>query len=110
MGELCKYLKEDLNIESISIVSNGSKIKESWFKKYGQYVNILAVSCDSFNEEINEKIGRFDGKRACQYEYVKNAAMLCKKYNIKEFPAQINFRTRKKMPKINEIFILCFII
>ena len=26
--------------------------------EYGYYLDIMAVSCDSFNEKINEKIGR----------------------------------------------------
>ena len=62
LGELVKYCKEDLKLESVSIVSNGSLIKENWFEKYGQYLDILAISCDSFNEETNKLIGRGNGK------------------------------------------------
>lgn len=58
LGEICKFCKEDLNLESVSIVTNGSKVKESFFKKYGVYVDIIAVSVDSFDEETNVKIGR----------------------------------------------------
>ena len=49
-------------MESVSIVSNGSKITASWFEKYGKYLDILAISCDSFDEETNKKIGRGNGK------------------------------------------------
>lgn len=47
LGELVRYCKEDLKLESVSIVSNGSLIKEAWFAKYGHNLDILAVSCDS---------------------------------------------------------------
>lgn len=58
VGEICKYCKDVLKLESVSIVSNGSLIKERFFKLYGQYLDILAISVDSFDEETNIKIGR----------------------------------------------------
>ena len=51
-----------MNLESVSIVSNGSKLKRRWFEKYGKYLDILAISCDSFDEETNKKIGRGKGE------------------------------------------------
>ncbi|KAK7757350.1 hypothetical protein SLS62_000362 [Diatrype stigma] len=60
LSELLSYCKEELGVESISIVSNGSKIKETWLRDNGQWLDILAVSCDSFNPETNKKIGRGD--------------------------------------------------
>lgn len=58
LGQICQFCKEDLNLESVSIVTNGSKVKENFFRKYGAYVDIIAVSVDSFDEETNVKIGR----------------------------------------------------
>lgn len=58
LGKICKFCKEDLNLESVSIVSNGSKIRETFFKKYFLYVDIIAISVDSFDEETNVRIGR----------------------------------------------------
>jgi sulfatase maturation enzyme AslB (radical SAM superfamily) len=58
VGEICKFSKEVLNLESVSIVSNGSKIKKRFFVEYGKFVDILAISVDSFDEETNIKIGR----------------------------------------------------
>ena len=58
VGEMVRYCKEDLGLESVSIVSNGSLIKKHWFKSYGHCLDILAVSCDSFNPETNRTIGR----------------------------------------------------
>uniref|UniRef100_A0A672SKG7 Radical SAM core domain-containing protein n=1 Tax=Sinocyclocheilus grahami TaxID=75366 RepID=A0A672SKG7_SINGR len=37
---------------------------ETWFQKYGDYLDILAVSCDSFNEDTNKVIGRGQGRKS----------------------------------------------
>ncbi|XP_048361908.1 radical S-adenosyl methionine domain-containing protein 2 [Sphaerodactylus townsendi] len=63
VGKLVKFCKQELKLPSVSIVSNGSMITERWFKSYGEYLDILAVSCDSFNEEVNVLIGRGQGKK-----------------------------------------------
>jgi radical S-adenosyl methionine domain-containing protein 2 len=79
--ELLQYGKEELSLESISIVSNGSKITESWMEKNCQWLDILAVSCDSFNPETNRKIGRGDdGGNVLRLFRIAN---WCKKYGIK---------------------------
>lgn len=36
LGELVKFCKNELQLESVSIVSNGSLIRETWFAKYGK--------------------------------------------------------------------------
>ena len=75
-----KYCKETLKLESVSIISNGSLIKENWFQKYAIYLDILGISCDSFIESVNIKIGRGTGK------HVKNifkVRQLCYDYNLK---------------------------
>ena len=61
VGELARYCKESLGLPSVSIVSNGSLITEEWFEEYGKYLDILAISCDSFNEATNIEIGRRQG-------------------------------------------------
>lgn len=53
LGEMVKYCKINLNMSSVSIVSNGSLIREKWFQMYAKYLDILAISCDSFNEDTN---------------------------------------------------------
>lgn len=35
LGELVRFCKQDLLLPSVSIVSNGSLIREHWFAKYG---------------------------------------------------------------------------
>lgn len=54
LTELLRYCKEELSIESTSIVSNGSKIREKWLRENCQWLDILAVSCDSFDPETNK--------------------------------------------------------
>ena len=34
------------------------QVTESWMKEYGYWLDIMAVSCDSFDEKVNKKIGR----------------------------------------------------
>jgi len=80
LGNLCEFAKEELKLECVSIVSNGSKIKERWIKKFGKYVDILAISCDSSNEQTNIKIGRGKGRHIAQLKNVRN---WCSQHSIK---------------------------
>lgn len=61
LGELVRYCKVDLRLPSVTVVSNGSLITEEWFQKYGEHLDILAISCDSFSEATNMEIGRRQG-------------------------------------------------
>lgn len=36
VGKLVQFCKQELKLPSVSIVSNGSLIRERWFKKYGK--------------------------------------------------------------------------
>ena len=58
IGEIFKFCKEELHIESCFVVSNGSKVTEKWLDTYGRYLDVVAISCDSFNTETNIKQGR----------------------------------------------------
>jgi radical S-adenosyl methionine domain-containing protein 2 len=80
LGQLVQYCKEDLKLESVSIVSNGSTITEGWMQQYGSYLDILAISCDSFVEDTNVKIGRGNG---AHINNVFKCRDLCEKYGIK---------------------------
>ena len=35
LGQLVKFCKVELGLESVSIISNGSLITEDWFVRYG---------------------------------------------------------------------------
>ena len=67
IGEITRFCKEELKLESVSIVSNGSKVTEKWFKTWGKYLDILAISVDSFNEETNILIGRGKSELFCVF-------------------------------------------
>ena len=38
LGRLVQFCKVDLQLPSVSVVSNGSMIKENWFRKYGTFL------------------------------------------------------------------------
>lgn len=79
LGQLVKYCKETLHLESVSIVTNGSKVTEKWLTKYSEYVDIMAVSCDSFDEATNVKIGRGAGNHL---KTVVGLSQKCKEHGI----------------------------
>lgn len=80
VGELSKYCKEELNLESVSVVSNGSKLNKKFIMEYGKYIDIIAISCDSFDENINTKIGRGNGTHINKLKIISK---WCNEYNIK---------------------------
>jgi len=81
LSSLIRYCKEDLSVESISIVSNGSKITEKWMRENSQWLDILAISCDSFDAQTNVKIGRGDdGKNVARLFQI---AEWCRTFNVK---------------------------
>ncbi|KAL5006522.1 hypothetical protein ScPMuIL_015328 [Solemya velum] len=44
VGKLVQFCKEELNLPSVTIVTNGSLVTEQWFQQYGEFLDILAVS------------------------------------------------------------------
>ena len=81
LGELVKQCKENIKIEKLSIVTNGSLVKKDFFKKYGKYVDVFGVSVDSFDKETNIKIGR--GKKGENVKKLFEIREWCKEYKIK---------------------------
>ncbi|NXP74804.1 RSAD2 protein, partial [Ramphastos sulfuratus] len=81
VGKLVQFCKQELKLPSVSIVSNGSLIRERWFKKYGEYLDILAISCDSFEEEVNALIGRGQGKKS-HLENLHRLRQWCQEYAV----------------------------
>ena len=79
LGELATYCKEQLRLPSVTIVSNGSLITRKWMEKYGRYIDIIAISCDSFREETNIKVGRGKGEHVRQLENVRD---WCREFNV----------------------------
>ncbi|CAH2246235.1 radical S-adenosyl methionine domain-containing 2 [Pelobates cultripes] len=81
VGKMVQFCKQELKLPSVSIVSNGSMITERWFKMYGEYLDILAVSCDSFDEEVNKSIGRGQGSKN-HVEKLMKIRKWCQDYNV----------------------------
>ena len=79
LGQLVMYCKETLNLESVSVVTNGSKVTKRWLAKYGEYLDIIAISCDSFDETTNVKIGRGTGNHL---KTVVELSQKCKEHGI----------------------------
>lgn len=82
VGELTRFAKEECQMAT-SIVSNGSLIAEKWFEMYAKYLDILAISCDSFNDDCNWQAGRTNGhQNHSQISHVRRVRDLCDKYGI----------------------------
>ena len=81
LGELIKQCKENIKIEKISVITNGSLVKKNFFEKYGKYIDVFGVSCDSFDKETNIRIGR--GKKGENVQKLFEIRELCKQYGIK---------------------------
>ena len=111
LGQLIKYCKEELKIEKLSIITNGTLVTKNFIKTYHKYIDVLGVSCDSFNEKTNIKIGRGTGKNVITLFEIAN---LCKEYNIKfklnTVVCNLNFKEdmRENIIKLNPFRWKCF--
>ncbi|KAF8591700.1 radical SAM enzyme [Ramaria rubella] len=83
IGEIFRFCKEELHLESCSVVNNGSKVTERWLDTYGRYLDIMAISCDSFDAEVNIKLGRSENGTAKHVRRVFQVAEWCKQRGIK---------------------------
>ena len=84
LGELLKFCKDDLQIQSTGVISNGSKISEQWMQRYSEYLDILGISCDSFNDDTNKLIGRYSPHNP-QHNHVtklKQVREWCSQYQV----------------------------
>lgn len=83
IGEVFRFCKEELHLESCSVVNNGSKVTEKWLDTYGQYLDVMAISCDSFDAETNLLIGRSDNSGGDHVSRVFKVAEWCRQRGIK---------------------------
>jgi radical S-adenosyl methionine domain-containing protein 2 len=79
LGEMITFCKRVLKLESVSIVTNGSLVREAFLQEHADELDILAVSCDSFDEQTNIRIGRGSGD---QVKKLYDIAGWCRKYSI----------------------------
>ncbi|KAI1409329.1 hypothetical protein F5Y13DRAFT_203504 [Hypoxylon sp. FL1857] len=80
LAMLCRFCKEGLGLESVSIITNGTKVTKEWIEQYGRWVDVMGVSCDSFNEETNKIIGRGTGENVEQLFRIRD---WCRQLGIK---------------------------
>ncbi|KAI1741069.1 hypothetical protein F4680DRAFT_417069 [Xylaria scruposa] len=80
LAMLCRFCKEELKLESVSIITNGTKVTKKWLEENGRFVDVLGVSCDSFNEETNIAIGRGTGNNVKQLFKIRD---WCRELGIK---------------------------
>lgn len=80
LGWLCQFCKDELRLESVSIITNGTKVSQKWLEKYGRFVDVMGVSCDSFDERTNEAIGRGTGENVTQLFRIRD---WCREMGIK---------------------------
>jgi radical S-adenosyl methionine domain-containing protein 2 len=83
LGALVDHFKHTLKLHTISIVSNGSRITESFLQKHAASIDVLAISCDSFDESTNVAIGRGTGRQIAE---VFNIATWCRDLDIRFKP------------------------
>ncbi|KAI0865331.1 hypothetical protein F4860DRAFT_527013 [Xylaria cubensis] len=80
LAMLCRFCKEELELESVSIITNGTKVTKEWMEENGRFIDVLGVSCDSFNEETNTAIGRGTGNNVEQLFKIRD---WCRELGIK---------------------------
>ena len=80
LGQMLRFCKERLKLESVSIVTNGSLVDRKFLLQYGSHIDILAVSCDSFYEQTNIEIGRGTGN---QVKKLFEISQMCREFGIK---------------------------
>ena len=60
IGKFIKFSKE-IGLKT-SIITNASRMTDSWLWKYGKYLDQIGISCDSLDNITNTKIGRGFGQ------------------------------------------------
>ncbi|KAG8681886.1 Radical S-adenosyl methionine domain-containing protein 2, partial [Ceratobasidium sp. 394] len=83
IGEVFKFCKTELKLESTSVVNNGSKVTEKWLDEYGQYLDIMAISCDTFSVETDLAHGRAEKGKPTHIGRVFEVVRWCKERGIK---------------------------
>ncbi len=82
LPQLIRHAKE-CGFEEVSLVTNGSLIDEHWLRDLAGWLDILALSIDSLDPEINLKIGRHDDKKVLlSIESVRQMAKTCHEFGI----------------------------
>ena len=93
LGDMVGYAKQ-VGYDSVSIISNGSRISREWFERHGSQLDILGVSVDSIEPQTLYALGRWPrggrepkpGETAeaiGQLQHVRRAAELSREFGVK---------------------------
>jgi radical S-adenosyl methionine domain-containing protein 2 len=82
IGEIFRFCKTELKLDFVSVVTNGLKVTEKWLDKYGGYLDIMALSCDSFDPETLLKIGRTENGKPTHVPNVLKVADMCRERGV----------------------------
>ena len=80
LGMLCRSAHE--SGMAVTIISNGSMIRKAWMQEYGQFVDMLGVSCDSFVPATNAMIGRGGDANNRHIERMLRVRQMCSDHDI----------------------------
>lgn len=56
LGDYIKFAKS-LGFKT-SIITNASRMTNSWLLAYGMHLDMIGISCDSINENTQKELGR----------------------------------------------------
>ncbi len=77
MGELARYCKRELRLPFVSVITNGSLVTRDWLRQYRGCLDVLGVSCDSFDEATNIALGRTTARTGSHLARVRQLARWC---------------------------------
>lgn len=95
IGDLIQYAYE-LGLK-ISIVTNGTLLKQKWLDKYGRYINWIAISCDSVSNETQYKLGR--GKK--HVSLTLRAFEIIRNFNARSIEHKIRTKLNTVVTRLN---------
>ncbi|QRV78646.1 hypothetical protein RhiJN_06661 [Ceratobasidium sp. AG-Ba] len=92
IGEVFKFCKTELGLESTSVLTNSSKVTERRLDEYGHYLDIIATSCDTADLETNLAHGRTEKGKPTHISQVWGVMRWCKGREVR---VKINSMTTK---------------
>ena len=77
LGDYIRFAKEQAGFKT-SIITNASRLTNTWLLTYGPYLDQIGISCDSMNEQVQKQLGRGFGNHL---EVTKRALHRIRKVN-----------------------------
>jgi radical S-adenosyl methionine domain-containing protein 2 len=87
LGNYIKYAKSDLGMKT-SIITNASKMTQSWIWANAPYLDQVGISCDSIDEATNVSLGR----GYCRHVEITERAFKRLRQVIKEMSPKLSLK------------------